>query len=721
MRTPRSALSLCLPLLAACASAPNSVHGANAAEQRTPWSAPPLELAISVRDGRTGERLTLDALLDGLAGADAVFLGETHIDETTHAVELAVFEGLHARRAGKVVLALEMFERDVQPVLDRYLRGEVDERAFLSAARPWSNYRTAYRPLVESARLRGVPVVASNFPATLRRKLGSGGLDGLEPSERALAPAQLFANTPGYWRRVDNAVRGHLGMMGPTPAPDDPRLTSTQSLWDNSMGEACALALARHPGHAVVHVNGGFHSEYWDGTARQLALRAPHARIATIAIVPSGHPAVEELGSVPVADYVVFCEERAQDLDEGTHAVFVPREQEYRLHVPPAATDRAPAPLLVWLVDDGESAEDALRLWKQRVGDQAAVLVLEPPYRELQDDLVEGGRWFFPDSFRPDLAAAREGVERAWAYVLRRLPVDPARVCVAGEGAGATIAAAAGVWGGALEARVLSFEPRRFAALKEFPLPLPELRGSAPAPRRSLRVAARPADEAWWSAELEAYRGVGLDAGLAPAASGPWDAEIARENAVREALGLAPRSFAPDAPRAHVRVDGPRGRSWARLFADQRAVGGQRIAILEGQPPADSGSRELVLEVLPAECAQPGRIPRCPGPFGGTTVLVVPDARPAEERAAWLALESSPAASLGRFHRLAVATESGERALTVVLGELEAAGRRNVLVIPAAWSADGATMRGLRRSVRDFDDRLTIRWRPGLGGLDAGS
>ena len=79
--------------------------------------------------------------------------------------------------------------------------------------------------------------------------------------------------------------------------PDDvERLYSTQSLWDNSMGEACAIALDEHPGSSVLHVNGGFHSAYWDGTVRQLELRRPDTRSATVSIVPAGHPSVADLG-----------------------------------------------------------------------------------------------------------------------------------------------------------------------------------------------------------------------------------------------------------------------------------------------------------------------------------------------------------------------------------------------------------------------------------------
>ncbi len=151
-----------------------------AQEDRPTWSAPELERAVSVIDGRTGQALSFAKLLDTLAKADVVFLGETHTDETTHRVELAVYEGLLRRRDNRVVLAMEMFERDVQPSLDKYLAGEIDEAQFTAQARPWSNYRTGYRPLIQRAKRAGKPVIASNFPRPLRMQVAAKGAEAIE-------------------------------------------------------------------------------------------------------------------------------------------------------------------------------------------------------------------------------------------------------------------------------------------------------------------------------------------------------------------------------------------------------------------------------------------------------------------------------------------------------------------------------------------------------------
>jgi uncharacterized iron-regulated protein len=706
-----------LPLLlvAACAS---PAAGTAARAPRPAWSATELERSVSVRDGRTGTRLSFEELLDALAQADAVFLGESHIDETTHRVELGVYEGLLARRPREVVLAMEMFERDVQPALDAYLRGELDEAGFRAQSRPWGNYDTAYRPLIERAKAEAAPVVASNFPAPLRRKLdqAEGKLEALSAEERALAPAELLANTPAYWRRVDNAIRGHAAMMGEKPAPDDPRLTSTQSLWDNTMGESCARALEQHPGATVLHVNGGFHSEYWDGTARQLRLRNGKARIATVAIVPVTSPQSVELAGLPQADYVVLAEKRAQDVDEGSFSVFVQKKLEYQLYVPPQASASARAPLLVWLADDGELAADALALWRKRLGERAAIAVLEAPYRETQEDLVEGGRWYWPDSFRDDVGVLADGVGEVWAYLLRHFPVDPERVVLAGEGTGATVTSVTALLDDSLAVQALAFGPRQYSGIKELSLPLPELRGDTPPARKSLAAFGSATDEAWWSGEIAEYNAVGFQSHFEKSGGDPWRAELELENRVRTALGLEARTIPENAPKAHVVAASPRARSWARQLSLERLEQGELVALL-AEAPAEGDSKPIDLMVRAADFAEKRKLPRAPGAFGGTTVIVLPDSLDPAEVQAWKELEAAdPLAKASRFHRFVLARESGERALPAVLGELQAKKRKNILVVPAVWCADGARMRALRESARAFSDTLTLHWRPGLGG-----
>jgi len=720
----RPALGFALLLLSACATdAPHRTPAETDLAATPAWAAPPLERAVSIRDGRDGSELSFDALLDELANADVVFLGETHTDETTHRTELAIYEGLLARRGGRVVLAMEMFERDVQPHVDAYVAGETDEATFLANSRPWGNYGTGYRRLVERARADRRPVVASNFPAPLRRRVGmegQEGIDKLDATERATVPREFLANSPAYWRRVDNAIRGHLGMMRASAStPDDERLFATQSLWDNSMGESCALALDAHPGHLVLHVNGGFHSEYWDGTVRQLQLRKPDARVRTVSILPTGNPGVSGVSGAPWADYVVFAESRASDVHDGTWSVSVQRSLRYRLHVPPGADAAQPVPLLIWLCDDGLSAADGLDLWKERLGAEVAIAVVEAPYIETQPDGGEGGRWFWPNTFAGDVGTLSGAVNRIWGYLLRNMPVDPERVCLAGEGTGATVVAATALMTQSMDIDAVALAPRRFSKIKDFPLPLPEFRGDDPAPDKSLQVFSLASDAKWWIEELTAYTAIGFDARFAPMEADPWSIEAASEAALRNGLGLPPRTAPEVSSRRFILLpEGtPRARHWARLRA-LRDPSGDRVAVVRTIPDDDSALR-VDLDVRAADFAADATLPPCPGPFGGTTVVVLPKNSPAAEIESWLALEKDdPLARRNRFLRLRVATTGGsaDRSLPAVLEKLESERRRNILIVPAAFCADVLTMRELARVTRPFEDRMTLHWLPGLGG-----
>src|SRR5262249_12612936 len=104
-----------------------------------------------------------ESLAAEAAKADVVFFGEQHDDRGTHAMELALLESV-ARRRNDVVLALEMFERDVQSAVDDYLAGRIDEATFTRTSRPWPAYATDYRPLVEFAKAHGWRVIAGNVP-----------------------------------------------------------------------------------------------------------------------------------------------------------------------------------------------------------------------------------------------------------------------------------------------------------------------------------------------------------------------------------------------------------------------------------------------------------------------------------------------------------------------------------------------------------------------------
>lgn len=703
----------CLVVRAALLAALGSLAPLTA---QSPRPLPALEQATQIHDTAAGATRSWPELITEIAKSDVVFLGETHVDDTTHQVELRVLEELLRARQGKVVLSMEMFERDVQPVLDDYLAGRIDEGEFLHKARPWQNYRTAYRPLVEAAKAAKIPVIAANFPGTLRRAFAGGGgkaaLDKLTAEQRALLPAEIFPASAQYWERVDRAVRGHMGGGG-GGTPEE-RLYETQNLWDNAMGDAVAQALAKHAGSLVLHVAGGFHVAYRDGTVAQFQRRAKDRTFAVVSIAPTA-----ELHTVrpdrdrEQADFLVYARTLARDFNEGNYAVEVPAELRYRLEVPEQGTNW---PLLVWLPDRGTRVEDALAQWQLQVGDGAAVVVVEQPFPEVQPDLALGGRYAFGDGFRADYSRTSHGLSRIVEYVTRRFPVDAQRIVVAGQGDGGATVLWTALYG--------EWLPHDFVAVA--PSDTKRLGMEALPDQKPVAKSLRLVGSADAASNLEAiaadYRKVGTPTEVATQDGAAFAASV------RAQLGLAALPAAANADEPLLLVlpnDSPRARDWAQLMVAMAAMQGTAVRLVPANElPADApASRVRRLQVggdglWPAETFASGRgLPLAGGPFGGTTVVVLPKGTSDEDKATWLQHEQKKVLKRrSMFANIAIACEDGEPSLPQLVTKLKGMGRSRLLIVPATFCADAATMQALRQQLGAAADGMDVAWLPGLGG-----
>lgn len=240
-------------------------------------------------DSREKRFADIESMAAHAAQADVVFFGEQHDDVGTHRMQRAVLEAV-ARRRNDVVLAMEMFERDVQPQLDAYSGGTIDEPTFLKGARPWPNYQRDYRPLLEFARARGWRVVASNVPRTMASavsKEGLGAVTALADSTRGWAAAEFRCPTDDdYFKRFAAVMGGHAA-PGLDAATTTRRYYEAQCVKDETMAESIVRARAAgNPSPLVIHVNGSFHSDFGDGTAARVRRRLGTVRTMLITGVP---------------------------------------------------------------------------------------------------------------------------------------------------------------------------------------------------------------------------------------------------------------------------------------------------------------------------------------------------------------------------------------------------------------------------------------------------
>jgi uncharacterized iron-regulated protein len=277
-----------------------------------------------------GNAVSLQSVVEALDKADVLFVGETHNDAVAHLLEAELLRraderyGSASPRGRAVALSLEMFERDVQTIVDEYLAGLISERHFLLSSRPWNNYQTDYRPLVEYARAHNLPVVAANAPARYVSRVSSQGADSLKAlstvAKSWLPPLPFPPASTEYAAKFNRFMQGDAP-AAPHPAPATPNaqapaqpsphggahLLEAQTLRDASMAYAIAEYLKRGHEALVVQVNGTFHSEERMGVPELLMHYRPKTRAVVVTIVSDeGFPAFDDARMGRLGDFVII-------------------------------------------------------------------------------------------------------------------------------------------------------------------------------------------------------------------------------------------------------------------------------------------------------------------------------------------------------------------------------------------------------------------------------
>jgi uncharacterized iron-regulated protein len=281
--------------------------------------AAPVEGAdFRVYDSR-GKDASFAAVLAALPQYEVALVGEQHDDMIGHGFQAsllaAAFQGLQPDRL--VVLSMEMFERDVQYIVDEYLADLISEEHFLSSARPWPDYELRYRPLVEIAHAHGLPVVAANAPRRYVNRVSREGVESLADlpsSAKLFLPPLPYPGPSDEYRAQWDAVMAEAMVSmkaqmdsaaadSAAPEPEtepetepesdeektppqhymvSPNVIYSQALWDAAMGHGVTAALGAHPGSLVIHMAGSFHVARGTGIPERIADYRPGTRVLSI-------------------------------------------------------------------------------------------------------------------------------------------------------------------------------------------------------------------------------------------------------------------------------------------------------------------------------------------------------------------------------------------------------------------------------------------------------
>jgi len=215
-------------------------------------------------------------LLADLATRPVVLLGERHDSAEHHRWQLHTLSALHGRQP-KMVIGFEAFPRQVQPVLDRWVAGDLTPEAFLETVEwstIWGFDAELYLPLFHFARQNRLPMLALNVNRGLVARVGREGFAAVLPEDRE--GVSIPAPPPPAYRQSLARVFAHKKQISADAfeTQTDPafgRFVEAQLTWDRAMAEAIADTKKVNDKRLLVAIMGQGHLENRWGVPHQLA------------------------------------------------------------------------------------------------------------------------------------------------------------------------------------------------------------------------------------------------------------------------------------------------------------------------------------------------------------------------------------------------------------------------------------------------------------------
>lgn len=233
-----------------------------------------------------GKEVKFSKMVNELSQYDIVLFGEHHNNSINHWLQLQLTKELYKKTNGKLILGAEMFERDNQSQLNKYIAGELDEKVLKDSMRLWNNFTTDYKPLLDFAKTNKLEFIATNIPrryASIVAKKGLDCLNTVTQKEKAWMmklPVEVTLDTPGYPEMLE--------MMGDHAGPNAMNFVAAQAVKDATMAES--ILNAYQSGKLFLHYHGDYHSKEYGGIYWYLKKANPNLKIAVISVFESENP-----------------------------------------------------------------------------------------------------------------------------------------------------------------------------------------------------------------------------------------------------------------------------------------------------------------------------------------------------------------------------------------------------------------------------------------------
>jgi uncharacterized iron-regulated protein len=314
-------------------------------------------LPYQIIDARTRKSIDEAAFWARVAGARAVCVGEEHPNPHHHWLQLHVVRELVQRlpRGAHFALALEMFQRPFQGVLDDYAAKRIDAAALRSRSgyeERWGYDYAFYGPTIDATVRAGGQLLAANAAKELTKKVVRRGLESLSPEEKAQVPElRLDDAAHRAWfdalmedmggsaahaqaksadrsdakddkpeakaeakpepkpeskndqRDADAKPKGHADGEG-NEMPSADRVYTVQVMWDETMADTAAKWLAANPGGHLILLAGNGHC-HDTAIVNRMKRRGVGDAISIRGVIDDGEGSVGEALAKPINDYVV--------------------------------------------------------------------------------------------------------------------------------------------------------------------------------------------------------------------------------------------------------------------------------------------------------------------------------------------------------------------------------------------------------------------------------
>jgi uncharacterized iron-regulated protein len=262
--------------------------------------------AQKISSPRLQQNYTLQQVDRELAQANVVYLGESHDSAADHKAELEILQSLHQRHP-KMAIAMEMFQRPYQGVLDRYLAGQLSEEELVAQSeyeQRWGFPWEYYAPILRFAKANQLPVLALNTPTEVTRKVALEGLESLTPAERRYIPpfSEIRTDNAEYRQLMLSAFKQHQAAGNGASAGFE-RFFLAQVLWDETMAERIAQFLQANPEYQVVVLAGQGHIVYGYGIPSRVARRLNNKHLVQRSVLLNPSEDTQFSTDKPIADF----------------------------------------------------------------------------------------------------------------------------------------------------------------------------------------------------------------------------------------------------------------------------------------------------------------------------------------------------------------------------------------------------------------------------------